>query len=178
VKIHTPECEEQALDSRKDRGRLLPETEANSLYAAQRDELVGRLRRALQRILGEQPVRLAYLHGSAASGQTHPFSDVDLALVIEDVLTPLEHLKLILRTQVDLADECGIPNVDVRVINDAPLVLRGRVVTDGILLFAKNEQERIAYEIDTRLRYFDYLPIHLGLQKAFFDDIQERGLYG
>jgi hypothetical protein len=51
-------------------------------------------------------------------------------------------------------------------------------VTDGILLFAKNEQVRIAYEIDTRLRYFDYLPIHLGLQKAFFDDLRERGLYG
>jgi hypothetical protein len=103
---------------------------------------------------------------------------VDLALIVEDGLTPLEHLKLILRTQVELADECDIPNADVRVINDAPLVFRGKVVTDGILLFAKNEQVRIAFEIDTRLKYFDYLPIHLGLQKAFFDDLRERGLYG
>lgn len=166
------------MDTREDRGLLLPEKEANSLYAPQRDQLVGRLQQALQRILDQLPVRLAYLHGSVASGQLHPFSDVDLALVVEDGLTPLEHLKLILRTQVDLTDECDIPNADVRVINDAPLVFRGRVVTDGILLFARNEQERIAYEIDTRLRYFDYLPIHLGLQKAFFDDLQERGLYG
>jgi len=166
------------LDTRKDGERLFPETEENTPFALHRDRLVGRLQQALRRILDQQPVRLAYLHGSMASGQLHPFSDVDLALVVEDGLTPRERLKLILRTQVDLEDECDIANADVRVINDAPLVFRGKVVTDGILLFAKNEQVRMAFEIDTRLKYFDYLPIHLGLQKAFFDDLRERGLYG
>ena len=165
------------MDTGRDGERLFPETEVNA-FALQRDGLVGRLQEALPRIFEQQPVRLAYLHGSMASGQMHPFSDVDLALVVEDGLTPRERLKLILRTKVDLEDECDISNADVRVINDAPLIFRGRVVTDGILLFAKNEQERIAYEIDTRLRYFDYLPTHLGLQKAFFDDLRERGLHG
>ena len=165
------------MDTGRDGERLFPETEVNA-NALQRDGLVGRLQEALPRILDQQPVRLAYLHGSMASGQLHPFSDVDLALVVEDGLTSLERLMLILRTQVDVEDECDIPHADVRIINDAPLVFRGKVVTDGILLFAKTERERIGYEVDTRLRYFDYLPIHLGLQNAFFDDLRERGLYG
>jgi predicted nucleotidyltransferase len=137
-----------------------------------------KLRNALSRVLKKEPVILAYLHGSMATGRLHPFSDVDLALVVEEGLSPLERLKLILRTQADLADECSVPNADVRIINDAPLVFRGKVVTNGILLFARDEQERIAYETATRLRYFDYLPVHLRLQEAFFDDLRERGLYG
>ena len=111
------------MDTRRDGERLFLETEENA-FALQRDRLVGTLQQALRRILDEQPVRLAYLHGSMASGQLHPLSDVDLALVVEDGLTPRERLKLILRTRVDLEDDCDIPNADVRVINDAPLVFR------------------------------------------------------
>jgi siroheme synthase len=83
-----------------------------------------------------------------------------------------------LRTQLALADHVDIPNADVRIINDAPLVFRGRIVSDGILVYARDDQERIEYETATRLRYFDYLPIHKRLQDAFFADLRERGLYG
>jgi hypothetical protein len=157
---------------------MSPETDTTIFPKLERDRLTIKLRNALSRVLKKEPVILAYLHGSMATGRLHPFSDVDLALVVEEGLSPLERLKLILRTQADLADECSVPNADVRIINDAPLVFRGKVVTNGILLFARDEQERIAYETATRLRYFDYLPVHLRLQEAFFDDLRERGLYG
>ena len=62
--------------------------------------------------------------------------------------------------------------------NDAPLVFWGRVVCDGVLVYARDEQERIEFETTTRLRYFDYLPIHRRLQDAFFANLRERGLYG
>jgi hypothetical protein len=42
-------------------------------------------------------------------------------------LSPRERLKLTLRLQVDLADVCDIRNADVRIINDAPLILQGKV---------------------------------------------------
>lgn len=140
--------------------------------------LVSALRRALPRILDGQPVILAYLYGSSATGQTTPFSDVDLALVVDRDLSPLERLKLLLRIQADLADDCDIRNADVRIINDAPLVFRGRVVCEGILVFASDESKRVAFETTTRMRYFDYLPVHRELQDAFFDNLRERGLYG
>jgi hypothetical protein len=140
--------------------------------------LVSRLRSALPRLLDQQPIRLAYLFGSVTTGRTTPFSDVDIALLVAEDLSPLEKLRLILRTQLALADHVDIPNADVRIINDAPLVFRGRVVSDGILVYARDEQERIEFETATRLRYFDYLPIHKRLQDAFFADLRERGLYG
>ncbi len=142
------------------------------------DRLVSRLRDALPSLVVDQPVRLVYLFGSATTGLTTPFSDVDVGLVVDEGLEPLGRLRLVLRLQVDLHDCCDIPNAEVRVINDAPLVFRGRVVSDGILLYAREEQDRIEFETVTRLHYFDYLPIHKQLQQAFFDSIRDRGLYG
>lgn len=136
------------------------------------------LRRVLPRILEHQPVSLAYLYGSVITGRTTPFSDVDVALQVDENLSPLERLKLMLRIQLDLADQADISNADVRIINDAPLVLRGRVVSDGLLVYSRDDQERVEFETTTRLRYFDYLPIHKRLQDAFFADLRERGLYG
>jgi predicted ATPase/DNA-binding SARP family transcriptional activator len=72
---------------------------------------------------------------------------------------------------------CGI-EADVRVIDDAPLVFRGRVVTDGVPIFARSEDLRVAFETQTRMRYFDYLPIHRQLQESFFQNVRERGLHG
>jgi hypothetical protein len=136
------------------------------------------LRAVLETILNHEPVDLAYLYGSVVTGQTTPFSDVDIALVASKPLQPLERLKLILHVQSQISDQAGIANLDVRIVNDAPLVFRGRVVRDGILVYVRNDQVRVDFETTTRLQYFDYLPIHKQLQSAFFTDIRERGLYG
>ncbi|MCL7455450.1 MAG: nucleotidyltransferase domain-containing protein [Anaerolineae bacterium] len=132
----------------------------------------------LPAILEDEPVQLAYLYGSSVSGQTTPFSDVDIALVLGQPIDPLERLQLILRVQLALADRCGIDTADVRVVDDAPLVFRGRIVTDGLLLYARDDGERVRFETATRMRYFDYLPIHRRLQAQFFEALRERGLYG
>jgi hypothetical protein len=87
-------------------------------------------------------------------------------------------LRLILRVQLSLADRCAVQNADVRVIDDAPLVFRGRVVTDGVLVHSRDEHARVTFETSTRMRHFDFLPVHRSLQEAFFEDIRERGLYG
>lgn len=139
--------------------------------------LVSQLQEHLHTILADEPVQLAYLYGSSATGQTTPFSDVDLALVAGTILQPFARLRLILRVQLALADCCGM-DADVRVIDDAPLVFRGRVVSDGMLVFARSETVRVGFETATRMRYFDYLPIHQELQRSFFQDVRERGLHG
>ena len=139
---------------------------------------VERLKANIGSILEPYPIRLAYLYGSAAAGNSTPFSDVDIALVADRELVPRERLKLMLEIEVELADQCDIHDADVRIINDAPLVFRGRVACDGILLYARDEATRIEFETTTRDAYFDYLPVHRKLQEAFFADVRERGLYG
>lgn len=141
------------------------------------EELVGRLRAALPRLLAESHVVLAYLHGSTVTGHTHPFSDVDIALVVADDPSPAQQLKLMLSLPVDLADHCDIPNADVRIINDASLVFKGRIVTEGVLVYASDEETRVDFEVNTRLRYFDYLPVYREMRDTFLAEIRQRGLY-
>ncbi len=141
------------------------------------EALVARLKADLPSILEPYPVVLAYLHGSAASNPT-PLSDVDIALVADRELVPKERLKMMLDIGVELAERCGVRNADVRIINDAPLVFRGRVVCDGCLLYARDEATRVEFETTTRDAYFDFLPTHRSLQDAFFADVRARGLHG
>ncbi|HHS96685.1 MAG TPA: nucleotidyltransferase domain-containing protein [Chloroflexi bacterium] len=137
------------------------------------------LRRHIPEIVEDLPVRLVYLHGSVARGEATPLSDVDLALVCDEGLSPRERLEVILRVSAELARRAGIAEADVRVVNDAPLVLRGRVVCEGVLLYARDEADRIAYETRTRDEYFDFLPFHRRLQEAFLKNVREQGLlYG
>ena len=123
-------------------------------------------------------VSLAYLFGSAASGHLTPLSDVDIALVTDPQLPPRDRLRLELAAADALAQHCGLDNADVRVINEAPVMLRGQVVTDGRLLLARDEVARVEFETRTRSEYFDFSPVAEQLRKAFFADVLQRGLHG
>ena len=136
------------------------------------------LRDVLPRLLAQRPVALAYLYGSVVTGLVNPFSDVDIGLVADEPVSLAHRRDLMLRVPLEIDDLCAISNADVRIINDAPLVFRGKVVTEGIVIYARTDDERVEFETTTRLLYFDYLPIHRQLQDAFFADLRERGLYG
>lgn len=140
--------------------------------------LVSLLSRHLKNIVKDRPVLLAYFYGSAATGRATPLSDIDIALVVHPNTPLREHLQLMLGISTELEEQSGLFNIDVRIINNAPLIFQGRVITDGILLYKRDDSARIHFETSTRAEYFDYLPVHKKLQKAFFADMKKRGLYG
>ena len=55
-------------------------------------------------------------------------------------------------------------STDVRVINNLPLVIAGKIVTDGILIYSRDEIARVDYETAIRSEYFDFL-IKLSLER-------------
>jgi len=130
-------------------------------------------------VMSPRPVALAYLFGSAATGQMTPFSDVDIALVVDQDQTFTHgRLQFELEIEDELAARCELSQIDARVINAAPLLLRGEVVTHGRLLFARDEDVRIEFETRTRMEYFDFLPAARFHQAAFFENLRQRGLSG
>jgi len=140
--------------------------------------LVRQLNTGLAAILPGYPVSLAYLYGSAAAGQATPLSDVDVALVASEEIDPYQQLKTELRIETQLAEQANIRNAEVRIINEAPLPMRGQVACRGILLYCSDEEARVRFETFTRDEYFDYMPIARQLRQAFFADVRERGLHG
>ena len=118
-------------------------------------------------VFAETPVLFAYLYGSFAKGVAHPFSDLDVGIFIEGLDTrACLDLELSLALRID--ESLGhIVQSEVRVMNQLPLVIRGRILTDGELIYSRAEDQRIEFETQTRKLYFDFLPVILQYQNAY-----------
>ena len=107
---------------------------------------------ALQRLLAERPdVDFAYLFGSRARGTAGPRSDYDIAVHLAPAVDAfgyrlhlLEELNRLLHTDA----------VDLIVLNEAPVLLRHRVVRDGRVL-KDALQQRVRFEAQTITEYLD-----------------------
>ena len=87
-----------------------------------------------------------YLHGSQISGTATAASDIDVAAFFG---APVDAWTV----------APGLPGeVDLLVLDTAPLELAGRVALHGRLLFERDAAARVAWEATTRKIYLDELP--------------------
>lgn len=107
--------------------------------------------------------RLVYLHGSRAAGTARPGSDIDLAAWFGTRDAPYAH-------DLHLPD-----NVDLLVLDRAPLELTGRVALHGRPLHASQTNERIHWEAMTRKIYADELPRITRSHREFLAAAAARG---
>ncbi|MBY3553940.1 nucleotidyltransferase domain-containing protein [Modestobacter lapidis] len=86
-----------------------------------------------------------YLHGSQVGGTPRPDSDLDVAAHFGG--------------RTPAAWEVPVPpDVDLLVLDDAPLYLAGRIAVRGRLLFDDDPSARVVWEANTRTMYLDELP--------------------
>lgn len=140
------------------------------------NRILTRLREALPAVLSKHPVEAAYVFGSVARGVATPLSDVDIALLLTNSLPAYERLNLELAIQGAVENLAGLDTVDVRSLNDAPLLVKGRIVQQGVLIFERDRASRVAFEVATRKRYFDFAPIAHRLQDAFLEHVHREGI--
>ena len=86
---------------------------------------------------------------TAAHGRATRFSDVDIALVSDKTLSPLAQFDLELDLETQLL-ATGIGEPDVRVINRAPLSAQLKIVSGGIVVFARDDDSATRYESSLR----------------------------
>lgn len=116
-------------------------------------------------------VVVAYLFGSRAEGTAREGSNHDLALLFADEPTLGELGAL----QADLAALTGT-SVDLVELDRATLELRAKVVQEGTLVFSDDEPRRVAFETQTRSRWFDFRPTLEALTRAYLRRVATRGL--
>jgi uncharacterized protein len=118
-------------------------------------------------VFEETGVLFAYLYGSYATGLSHPFSDLDIGIFVEglDRKACLE-LELSLALRIDENLDHSVQS-EVRVLNHLPLVVEGRILSDGQLIYSIAEDKRIEFETRVRKAYFDFLPVIYQYQSAY-----------
>jgi uncharacterized protein YutE (UPF0331/DUF86 family)/predicted nucleotidyltransferase len=135
-------------------------------YAAVRFEIsLPALRDALSQV---PEVAFAYLFGSAARGKH--FRDLDVAVyLVPCPSSSYERFKLAMRIarrlERSLQPRC---EVDVRVLNEAPVLFRYEVLRTGQLLFERYPDCRRRCEAQFLSDYLDYQPVWASLVRQHF----------
>ncbi len=121
--------------------------------------------RCVETLQGIPSIRFAYLFGSLARGTALPFSDVDIAVYVDefaDVVT----MRLDLYER--LVDCLGSDRVDVVVLNTAPLTLKARVVRCNRILVDLYPSDRHAFESLVLREYYDFSRVEEAILRRRF----------
>ncbi|MBA3295179.1 MAG: nucleotidyltransferase domain-containing protein [Geodermatophilaceae bacterium] len=106
--------------------------------------------------------RFGYLHGSRNDETSRPTSDVDVAAWFG--------------TRAPASWELALPgDVDLLVLDTAPLYLAGRVALQGRLLFDDEPAARVRWEADTRTVYLDERPYIEAMATEYLEAVARRG---
>lgn len=120
-------------------------------------ERLEQFRAAARAAFAAEPVQFAYLFGSRATGRPRPSSDTDIAVYLADDLPGDERLAVSLRLSGVLA-RAARSEVDVVVLNDAPLPLLGSILRQRVVLYRNDEPRRVEFESTTFRLYTDFEP--------------------
>ena len=138
------------------------------------EQIQNTLIRNAPRILEKYPVLFAYLYGSFATGVVHPFSDIDIGIYVEEVAGG-RNLSLELGISLEFDEELtGNVQSDFRVINDLPLSFLGQIVTEGILIYCRDDIARVDFEVSVRMAYFDFYSVLKMHQKEYLNRFLSR----
>ncbi len=97
-------------------------------------------------------ILLVYLFGSLARGQETSLSDVDIAVLLDDL--PDDLLGFTLRLMDELSVILG-DRVDLVFLNEAPPLLRHQVIKHGRVIYSRSEEERVRFEVKSEREYLD-----------------------
>ncbi len=126
-----------------------------NLAQREKDLLTSQLRKLLS---GKEHVLFAYLYGSFLEEKS--FRDIDVAVYFDP--SGFQHSNDMFTYSLALSAECDLAtsgvSFDIRPLNLAPLPFKFDVVSNGRIIYAREEGHRVDFEARTRSLYFDFLP--------------------
>lgn len=115
---------------------------------------------ALVKLWSQLPeVDWVILFGSRASGQARPDSDWDFAFMLDmEQWRQKERFSWLAWEEDRIAEAShvvGAANIDIVILNEAPLPLRFYAYRDGVILWERNPEQRIDDQVYVSCRFQD-----------------------
>ena len=98
-------------------------------------------------------VVFGYLFGGAATGRLTPLSDVDVAVYLDETADPVEGR---LEAVGAVTRHLGTEEVDVVVLNTAPISLTGRILQSRQVICDRDPFSRHRFESRVLREFFDF----------------------
>lgn len=141
-------------------------------------EMVTKAIRALmlqlrERLEGRSEVIAVYLYGSHAEGHANALSDMDIGVLVRDGLAKERLWETEDALAADLGRALCTDNVDLIVLNLAPLRIRYEVITRGEVLYSADDGARADFESYSLRRYWDFKKYLEEYDRCFLTRIKE-----
>lgn len=105
----------------------------------------------------DEEVLFAYLYGSYATGTFYSGSDIDIAVYLRPSTTR-HYLEKDAQLGAELQTQLHSDDVDLRILNVLPLLLKYRVIKEGILIFSRDEQARVDFDTEVMNDFLEMKP--------------------
>jgi len=116
-------------------------------------------------------IEFAYVYGSFAKNKETPMSDIDIAIFQNKNKSDYERRMFEFELEAKVMEGITDREVDIRTLNDAPIIVVGKIINEGKLLFARNNSFLNNYVEMNRLKYLDYLIVYKPLLEKRFNNI-------
>jgi predicted nucleotidyltransferase len=113
----------------------------------------------------------AYLYGSYGTAEQTPLSDVDIAVLLNREVKDNFHKEL--KISAEIAEIAGNDDVNVLFLNAAPVLLQFRVIKNGRLLYAREQDELADFQELVCKLYADYMPDYLEFAREYDQALRE-----
>ena len=101
-----------------------------------KDTLIHEIRNRLENF---DEVEFAFIYGSYAVNKETPMSDVDIAIYQKNDKSRYDLRITELKVESELTRLLPVYKFDVRSMNDAPIIIVGKILNEGKLLFYKTK---------------------------------------
>lgn len=130
--------------------------------------------RSLQKLMPifkrRREILFVYVFGSQARKEANRLSDIDIGVFIDE--TRIKKGKFPYGYEADLLSELDLDSkkteIDLVLLNGAPILLRHRCMTEGKLLYCGNEVAHARFKVKTLHEYWDTKPLREKIKKAFY----------
>lgn len=113
----------------------------------------------------------AYLFGSFGTEYQNKFSDIDIAVYVNELKNKFEYRDLEFRIEAELSQILRDIKIDVRILNDAPIINVGKILTEGKLIFVRDQKFYDDYYELSLLKYLDYQIIYKPLINYHYKEL-------
>jgi len=103
-----------------------------------------------------EEIQFAIIFGSLAKGTANVMSDIDIAVMVDPRFDKVFPYGYQAELTTELMQALKHNDVDVVILNDAPIPLKYQVLRYGKIIYIKDKQSRIQFQIDTINQYEDY----------------------
>ncbi len=107
-----------------------------------------------------EEIIFAFLFGSVANGKTTGISDIDIAVMLDEskidkAKNPYGYKAELLAKLISML---SFNDIDLIVLNEAPLLLKHRIVQSGREIYTKNEKLSTQFRVKVMEQFLDLKP--------------------